>query len=206
ELRNPLNVLWMLWSSDEECEDPVRQRRIIEKSRKQLERLLAIIDRMLDVTRIRSGMFSLNRQRVNLAKLLQEIVERLTEQQPETTISLQCERNIEGNWDRLRLDEVVTNLVSNALKYGVQNPVMVSGSQDGDIALIAVKDNGSGISPEQRECIFEAFDRAGVSLGKGGFGIGLWITKQIVDAHGGTIEIKSEVGQGSTFVVRLPVN
>jgi PAS domain S-box-containing protein len=206
ELRNPLNVLWMLWSSDEKCEDPARHRRIIEKSKRQLERLVAIMDRMLDVARIRSGVFSLDRQRVNLTKLLQEIVERFTQDDPQSTVSLRCDTNIEGHWDRLLLDEVVTNLVSNALKYGAQKPVAVSGSQDGDIALITVEDDGIGISPEHRESIFEPFERAGLTPGKEGLGIGLWITKQIVDAHGGSIEVKSEVGQGSTFVVRLPVN
>ncbi len=112
-----------------------------------------------------------------------------------------------GRWDRLRIGQVITNLVSNAIKFGRGHPIDVEVNVDteGDrSACVRVRDGGIGIPPEQRARIFDRFERAPAERHYPGLGLGLWIAKQIVDASSGTITVESEVGVGSTFTVRLP--
>jgi signal transduction histidine kinase len=110
-----------------------------------------------------------------------------------------------GEWDKLRIDQVVTNLLSNAVKYGLGRPIKATVSGDIREAVISVQDFGIGISKEDQENIFERFGRA-VSVRRfGGLGLGLYITRQIVEAHDGRISLESVINQGSTFTVRLPL-
>jgi signal transduction histidine kinase len=109
-----------------------------------------------------------------------------------------------GHWDRLRLEQVISNLLSNAAKYGAGHPVEVAVEADGERARLREKDGGIGIAPEDQARIFERFERASGVGHIHGLGLGLWITRQIVEAHGGSIRVESAVGQGSTFVVELP--
>ena len=107
------------------------------------------------------------------------------------------------------MEQVVTNLISNAIKYGEQKPVSIAVESDASNrrARLIVKDQGMGISPEMQERIFQRFDRAGVSEKKiAGLGLGLYITRQIVEAHGGTIQVESTLGKGSIFTVELPLD
>jgi PAS domain S-box-containing protein len=203
ELRNPLNILSLMWrlldrSSGAAGED------IVKKSRAQLARLTSLIDRLLDVTRIRAGTFDLYREKVDLNRLIPEVTTRFASDQSAPPVSLQLEPQIEGNWDRLRIDQVLTNLLSNAVKYGMGRPIMVRASVDGDQAVIAVQDEGSGIPAEKLKHIFERFERGEPRVHDDGLGLGLWITRQIVQAHEGTIAVHSEPDKGSTFIVRLP--
>jgi len=110
-----------------------------------------------------------------------------------------------GVWDRLRIESVVANLVSNAVKFGEGKPITVAVSSDGLVARLAVTDQGIGLSPEQQRRIFEKFERAVSERQYGGFGLGLWIVRQIVEAHEGSILVASEMGKGSTFIVELPI-
>jgi signal transduction histidine kinase len=110
----------------------------------------------------------------------------------------------EGRWDRARLDQVVTNLFSNAMKYGKDHPIDVRVEARTDAAVLIVRDHGIGISDEDQTRIFERFERAVSSRHFGGLGLGLWIVHQLVAAHGGTISVRSKVGQGAEFVVTLP--
>jgi signal transduction histidine kinase len=119
-----------------------------------------------------------------------------------TPISLTLEP-VSGAWDRGRLDQVITNLLSNAVKYGVGRPVEVVLAGNGDRASLAVRDHGLGISPPDQQRVFERFERA-ASVNYGGMGLGLWIAKQIVDAHGGAISVESKLGEGALFTVELP--
>jgi PAS domain S-box-containing protein len=201
ELRNPLSVLSMLW----QVPHSAGFERVIEKSRTQLDRLSRLIDRLLDIARLRSGKFVLDRQTLNLNELVCEIVGRFGIVHPDLRISLQCDPRIEGNWDRLRLDEVLTNLISNAVKYGVKRPIEISAAASTDHAVVVVKDHGVGISPHDLKRIFEPFERVEEISKVRGLGMGLWITKQIVEAHGGTILVESEPDRGSSFIVRLPL-
>jgi signal transduction histidine kinase len=109
-----------------------------------------------------------------------------------------------GAWDRLRLEQVVTNLLTNALKYGAGRPVHVRVWAEAGVARLAVRDEGIGIAPEHRARIFGKFERAVSERHYGGLGLGLHITQQIVRALGGSILLESEPGRGSTFTVELP--
>jgi signal transduction histidine kinase len=110
-----------------------------------------------------------------------------------------------GSWDRLRVETVVTNLVSNALKFGGGKPVEVSLRRAGEVARLSVTDRGIGIAPEEQGRIFEKFECAVPRRHYGGFGLGLWIVRQLVVAHGGTVRVDSQEGHGSTFTVDLPL-
>jgi signal transduction histidine kinase len=112
--------------------------------------------------------------------------------------------DIHGSWDRSRIDQVVTNLLSNALKYGAGHPIeVIAGKQDG-AAVIAVRDHGLGIAKDQQRRIFGRFERSVEPRSYGGFGLGLWIAHEIVMQSGGTIDVESSEGNGACFTVRLP--
>jgi signal transduction histidine kinase len=108
-----------------------------------------------------------------------------------------------GSWDRLRVEQVLRNLLSNAIRFGAGRPIEVSVDADRDFARIAVRDHGVGIPPDQQSKIFERFER-GVEQRSGGFGIGLWIVRSICVAMGGTVSVESTVGEGACFTVMLP--
>jgi PAS domain S-box-containing protein len=207
ELRNPLNVLTLLWQILDRIPSlsGTSERKLIEKARAQVARLSSLVDRLMDVTQIRAGTFDLYRENVELNAIIHEVVNRFTMAESAPAVSLELEPHIEGNWDRLRIDQVLTNLMSNAIKYGGQKPIVISASINDNHAVIAIRDAGIGIAPENLERIFERFERANTRSSNAGLGMGLWITQQIIQAHGGTIVAQSELGKGSTFVVRLPL-
>jgi PAS domain S-box-containing protein len=209
ELRNPLNVLALTLqlvhrvSRNIVGSAEIRER--IEKSQLQLGRISTLMDRLFDVTRIQSGSFELYRQKFNLTCLIREVVARIVGESS-VSIPLDLEPSIEGTWDRLRIDQALTNLISNAIKYGMQKPIWISARvNDSHTAIVSVRDEGIGISSEDLKRIFDRFQRAAPRLGNQGLGLGLWITKQIVEAHGGTIFAKSEPGNGSVFTMMLPL-
>jgi signal transduction histidine kinase len=151
--------------------------------------------------------FTLALEDVELSSLVRDVVER---HRPEserqgTPVSIRAAAGVTGHWDRLRLDQVVSNLVGNAVKYGRGKPVEVEVEADGGEATLVVRDHGIGISPEDRKRIFGRFERAVSETNYGGFGLGLWITGQIVKALHGRIEVESTVGEGSAFRVVLPL-
>ncbi len=121
-------------------------------------------------------------------------------------LSYKSARPLFGSWDRMRVDQVLTNLLTNAIKYGEGRPVEIEVSNPGARARIVVRDHGIGIAPEHQRRIFERFERAASARHYGGFGIGLWIARQIVEASGGTIAVESAPGAGSTFTVDLPIS
>jgi PAS domain S-box-containing protein len=208
ELRNPLNVLMLVWRLLERVVGYSSQSRevknLFDKSRAQLERLGALIERLLDIARVQAGTFDLYRERFDLVALIRDVVNRFATEHSKISISSRLEPRLEGTWDRLRLDQVITNLVSNAIKYGQGKPIMVAASSTGDDVLLKVQDQGIGIAPEDLGRIFERFGRADTSSANRGLGMGLWITRQIVEAHGGSVRVESECGLGSTFFVQLP--
>jgi signal transduction histidine kinase len=110
-----------------------------------------------------------------------------------------------GRWNRLRLEQVVSNLLTNAIKYGCGRPISVELKQDEEHVWLSVRDEGIGIAPADQERIFERFERAVSEQHYSGFGLGLWIVRQILDAMGGRIHVQSEPGQGSVFTVELPL-
>jgi PAS domain S-box-containing protein len=209
ELRNPLNVLALLLKLLERmpglAAGSPQVKNLVDKSRAQLGRLSSLLDRLLDVTRVRAGIFELYQEPFDLTSLVGEVVGRFTIENPDLQISFEPAAPIQGNWDRLRLDQAVTNLMSNAIKYGLGKPVMVKTSVIGDRAVVTVQDQGPGIPPKDLDRIFDRFDRGMIRSRDGGLGIGLWITHQILDAHGGAVHAESAVGKGSTFKLELPL-
>jgi signal transduction histidine kinase len=121
------------------------------------------------------------------------------------SLLLRTDAGVVGRWDRLRVDQVITNLLSNAIKYGPGRPVEVDLQKLGGSVRLVVRDHGIGISAQDQTRVFERFERAVSVQHYGGFGLGLWISRQIVEGLGGTIAVHSEPGLGSTFVVELPV-
>src|SRR6185312_8677364 len=122
-----------------------------------------------------------------------------------TPVQLNLEENVIGHWDRFRLEQIIVNLLSNAIKYAPRNPINISTKKAGNSARIEVRDFGPGISHEKRDKIFERFERCNSSRAVAGLGLGLFITKNIVLAHGGAIHLDDSVHQGCNFIVDLPL-
>jgi PAS domain S-box-containing protein len=209
ELRNPLNVFLLnLQLMQRIAGNPdgfAQMRGMIGRTREQLGRICTLVDRLLDVSRVRAGTFELYRETFNLDDLATEVVARFRGQYPTIAISMELDTNIEVRWDRTRIDQALSNLMSNAVKYGEGAPIAVSARRAENQAVVSVKDHGIGMSAEDLERVFERFERAAGKLGNEGLGLGLWITKQILQAHGGTVLAESQPGKGSTFVLRLPL-
>ncbi len=171
----------------------------------QLGRLDALVKTLLDVSRIVDGRIEMDREEFDLAKLAGEAIERFAyaAERSGTELRLRA-RAVVGRWDRNRLDQVLTNLIDNAIKYAPGQPVEVSVDEHDGRAQLVVRDHGIGISPESQARIFERFERAAEARSFGGLGLGLWIARQMVEAHGGSISVASSPGAGSTFTVTLP--
>jgi signal transduction histidine kinase len=212
ELKTPLTALQLqirlLKKADGPALAPMSAQQLehaVEMIARQATRLHALIQNFLDVVHITSGHMDLDRERVNLRHVVSDIVthDHLAPSGPEVVVDAQ---EVVGLWDRVRLDSVVGNLMSNAVKFGEGKPITVSVSCDGSVARIVVTDHGIGIAPEEQARIFDKFERAVSERHYGGFGLGLWVVRQIVEAHGGSIHVASEMGKGSTFVVELPLS
>lgn len=179
----------------------------LEGINKQVNRLTQLIDELLDVTRMTNKKLRYEFDEMDLAEVAREIVGRFAEEakRANITLSLNAPASIRGNWDKLRIEQVIGNLLSNALRHGGGMPVEVSLSADADTATIIVHDQGPGISPGEQAKIFERFEQGMLSHKVGGLGLGLYIVRQIVDAHNGSVHVESEPGRGSSFIVRLPL-
>ena len=176
---------------------------------RELRRLDRLVEQLLDISRITAGKMPLIPERVDLGELVREVVDRFWSPSMEPgIIDVKQTGPVEGFWDRWRLDQILTNLLSNAVKYGAGRPISVEfgpvGPEDGSDVSIAVRDRGIGMSPDVLGRIFDRFERAVTDREYGGFGLGLWIARQVVQAMDGTITAESEPGRGSTFTVRLP--
>jgi PAS domain S-box-containing protein len=174
---------------------------------RQANRLHRLIESLLEVSRITAGRVHLELEELDLVRLVREVVERFADEAERVGVALSLEAEVEatGCWDRSRIDQVVTNLLSNALKFASGKPVVVRVDAPGEKVRLSVQDHGSGVTEADRARIFERFERAADGAShQGGLGIGLYVTRQIVLAHGGAIELASQVGVGSTFTVELP--
>lgn len=180
---------------------------LVQLMDKQVSRLTRLVDDMLDVSRIRTGHLRIQREEVDLHGLVLEAINRL-EAQFESNGSplpvLSAEGDLKGWWDRLRLEQVITNLLTNAIRYGNKQEVLVKLQSLGSVVRLEVIDKGIGISQSARERIFDRFERSINSNEVSGLGLGLFITKQIVVAHQGKIWVESEMNKGSCFIIELP--
>ncbi|WP_437666318.1 ATP-binding protein [Sorangium sp. So ce1182] len=177
--------------------------------RRQCERLRRLVDNLLDVSRIAAGRLALDLEPVRLSEIVRQVVSRCQEggeiADSGSRITVSAEDDAAGQWDRMRLEQVVDNLVSNALKYGQGNPIEIAVTSTGSTATLTIMDHGIGIAPEHIGRIFGRFERAVSARNYGGLGMGLYISRQVVEALDGTIEASSVLGEGSTFKVTLPL-
>lgn len=183
-----------------------RIQKIAESCDVSVTRLSNLIDNLLDVSRINNGKLNLNLEEVDLAQLIDEIIQRYKNEaiSSGSEVHFVNPGSFQGTFDRLRIEQVVINLLTNALKYGDKKDITISISQDARDFIIQVRDQGQGIHPDHREKIFERFERVNDNGKIGGLGLGLYISRQIVAAHKGTIQVESSDATGSVFVVRLP--
>lgn len=210
ELKTPLTTLTLQLSSvlrtaanQETATVSVAQ---LKKIDRQMGRMTELVTRLLDVSRIAGGRLQLEIDDANLADLAREVVSRFAEQatSQSSPIQLDVTGDSRARCDALRIDQVLTNLITNALKFGASKPIHVSVDGGADSVTLRVHDEGHGIAAEDQARIFERFERASPARNYGGLGLGLWIAKQIVAAHGGTIAVTSDIERGATFVVTLP--
>lgn len=217
ELRSPLNTLSLQVQlllraarqpqglsalSDE------RLQQLLETCERQLRRLTALINRLFDLSRLLSGRLDLNPEDIDLGALAREVAARFEDElrRAGTTAAVQAPDDaVIGRWDRLRMEQVLTNLVSNALKYGEGRPVTITVEREGGLARLTVTDEGMGIPQEHQARIFERFERATPHRSPGSLGLGLYIVRRVLTLMGGSISVRSQPGVGSSFVVELPL-
>lgn len=173
---------------------------------RQTARLNILVSNLLDVSRISSGRVHLELQDLDLAEVVRDVASRFQDELEHAgaSLTLSLSGAVVGRWDRLRLEQVITNLLSNAVKYGSGRPIEVSVSTESSTAVLAVSDQGIGIRVEDHERIFERFERSGHEHAATGFGLGLWIVREVVAALDGSVRVESTLGQGTRFIVSLP--
>jgi PAS domain S-box-containing protein len=170
----------------------------------RLHRLLETLDRLLDVSRLSTGRIDLQPEPMNLAEVVREVIDGFDAELAvaRCKLTLSTRGATTGSWDRLRVEQVIRNLVSNAIRFGAGRPIEVAVDADSEFVRVAVRDHGIGIAPDQQARIFERFERG--EQRSGGFGIGLWIVRNICVAMGGAVSVDSTVGEGACFRVILP--
>jgi len=180
---------------------------MVDRDERQIKSLIRLIEDMLDVSRIRTGKLSIRPTRFDLSTLVRDLLHNFSRQidAAETSVTLDAEQPVIGNWDEFRIEQVISNLLTNALRYGAKSPVTVKVYSEGGLALVDVRDQGIGISEENQKRIFQQFERVSARQAVAGLGLGLFISEQIVTAHGGTITVQSRIGEGALFRVCLPL-
>jgi signal transduction histidine kinase len=153
-----------------------------------------------------AGRLTLEPEEVNLVAIVRDVAAQLEDLQRASgsAIAIEPRSQPTGLWDPFRITQVVSNLLGNALKYGDGKPIEVTIGDEGDSARLSVRDHGIGIHEDAQPRIFDRFERAVTSREYAGFGVGLWICRQIVEAHGGSIRVESRLGAGAEFIVVLP--
>ncbi|MEX0292336.1 ATP-binding protein [Pseudomonas putida] len=215
EVRTPLNGLILetqlrkmhLARGSLEAFSADKLQAMVERDERQINSLIRLIEDMLDVSRIRTGKLSLRPKLFDLGQLVRGLVENFTAQATAlgTHIDLQRCDGLQGEWDEFRIEQVLANLLSNALRYGERQPVEVRVFEQAGMACVQVQDHGIGISGVNQQRIFQQFERVATQQASAGLGLGLYISEQIVQAHGGQIQVQSEEGKGATFCLQLPL-
>jgi PAS domain S-box-containing protein len=216
ELRTPITSMKMqtqhmrkrIAHDDPAAFSPERVTRLVAQTERSIGRLSRLVEDMLDISRIATGRLNMRFEQVDLSALTGEVVDRFGPQLSEAghTLELHLTPGLVGRWDRDRLEQVLANLLTNALKYAPGAPLKVTTLEVGTSAILEVEDRGPGIAPEDHHRVFERFERLADASQVSGLGLGLHISRHIVEAHGGTIRVRSAVGQGASFVVELPVS
>jgi signal transduction histidine kinase len=214
ELRTPVTSLQLAVQGLLEIDAPPPEflSRALRSAERQSRRLGRLVDSLLDVSRIQAGRLVLEREPVDLVQLCRDVAGALDKELARAgcPLTLDAPETLVGRWDRGRIEQVITNLVGNAIKYAAGAAielvlVRVDGG-DGPRARLSVQDHGMGIAPAEQARIFERFERAVPERHYGGLGLGLYIVRRILSAHGGSIRVESVPGGGATFIAELPLD
>lgn len=214
ELRTPLTGLSLhiqsakraLLRNDPDAFEPERITRLIHRTDRSLNKFTHLLEEVLDLSRIRSGKLQLHRELFDLAELVRDSLERFASELDSAAIAVHFEaiEAVRVEADRTRLEQVATNLISNAIRYAAGAPIRVRVDRVGDRARLLFQDGGPGIPKDGHARVFERFQRLHSDRNRSGLGIGLYIVREIVVAHGGTIVLRSDPGEGAEFTVELP--
>lgn len=206
ELRGPATALKLVLHGLSGAVPTPQRARLLALADRQVRHIARFVDELLDVTRLRGQRMHLELEEVDLASVAREVASRLREEvsRSGSALSVRADRPVVGRWDRLRLEQLVGNLLGNALKFGRGREITLRVLGDAGEARLQVTDHGIGIPAGERSRIFQAFERAASPRHFGGLGLGLYISRSIATALGGEIEVESEEGHGSTFTVTLP--
>lgn len=180
---------------------------MVDRDERQIKSLIRLIEDMLDVSRIRTGKLSIRPTHFDLSERVRNLLQNFAAQidAAECSVTLEAEQPVIGNWDEFRIEQVISNLLTNALRYGAKSPITVKVYSENGQARVEVRDQGIGISEENQQRIFQQFERVTAKHAVAGLGLGLFISEQIVTAHGGTITVESRIGEGALFRVCLPL-
>jgi signal transduction histidine kinase len=173
----------------------------------QVDRQTKMINQLLDFSRMVADRVELSFEELDLAEVLREVGQRFAEEAQRSKVRLELDAppTLMGRWDANTIDQIITNLVSNAIKYGREHPVEIAAAKEGGSARVVVRDHGIGIAVEDQKRIFGRFERAVSSRNYGGFGLGLWIAQRGAESMGGRISVVSTPGEGAAFTLVLPI-
>lgn len=214
ELRTPLTALNLqlyllekIASEDEDKMDLAQIKKISIRSMSLVRKLASLQEVLMDLAQIRVGKLEVKKEFVDLSIIVSDCVAQLGIEASRSGSEIILERveSATGEMDVTRVSQVVTNLLTNAMKYGERKPIRVKVFKESNFAVVVVEDQGVGVPPEKQERIFERFERATDDPAVSGLGLGLFISKQIVEAHNGRIFIESLPGKGSSFIVKFPL-
>ena len=175
-------------------------------AQRQVQRLTRLVDSLLDITHLATGEMDVELEELDVGVVLAEVIERYQAELRSAGCTVRLERgpSLTGHYDRLRLEQIFSTLLSNAVKFGARRPVQIGVTSDGDTVEVRVRDEGIGVLAEDRERIFDRFARAVSGRNYGGFGMGLWIARQAARALGGEVRIEASTSAGASFLVTLP--
>ncbi|HEX2545958.1 MAG TPA: hybrid sensor histidine kinase/response regulator [Ramlibacter sp.] len=216
ELRNPLNSVYLQAQlrrkmlSAAKPPDPQAMLRMVERDERQIRSMVRLLDDMLDVSRARTGRLAIVPAEFDLVASARAVVDAIQEQatQAGVALTIAAPEGLPLVGDEFRIEQVITNLLTNALRYGQGKPVavLVGTREDEREAFVSVRDQGMGIAPADQERIFEQFERTDGVADVPGLGLGLYIARQIAQAHAGRLEVRSAPGEGAEFILSLPLD
>lgn len=214
ELKTPITSMRLqtqmtersLQKSENKVLSPEKLEKYFLTSNKQLDKLTRLIDDLLDTTRIRAGKLTVEPVEVNFSQLMNDILDRYEDQliAAKCLVDIEIQENVMVYCDPFRAEQVIVNLISNVIKYAHGKPVAIKLREEHGQAFVTIQDSGPGIAPEKVDAIFERFKRGNKHEGISGLGLGLYIAKQVMDAHHGSITVKSTQGHGSAFTINFP--
>ncbi len=212
ELRTPMTSLTLSLRTLQRAERSAKpdlpdvMSQSVELAARQGKRLNRLIGDLLDVSRIEAAWLPLTLSEVELGSIVRDVAERFEAEVAAAScpLTIRSDAPVTGHWDPSRIDQVVTNLLSNAVKFGAGKPIEIVVGEEAGRARLVVRDHGMGIDPAHQARIFERFERAVPVQHYGGLGLGLHISRRIVEAHGGCLRLESRPGAGSAFTVELP--